>query len=163
MSSPAAAISAAAFGPAAAASFDQPPVSRMLTKVSWACGEFSATSRNSASSWVQATVIGASPASAPLKRAGAGERLLEAVEVEAAKLVRLRHLGRAATADRFRIERHGLLAAANQEARRRRAHFEIPWTRCIKRAVALSRSSAVTARADICKIQRPLAPPPCAG
>ena len=51
------------------------------------------------------------------------ERLLEAVEVEAAKLVRLRDLGRTATTDRFRIERHGLLATANQEARRRRTHF----------------------------------------
>src|SRR5690242_16730410 len=68
MSSCAAAISAAAFGPAAAASFDQPPVSRMLTKVSWACGEFSATSRNSGASWVQATVIGEPLASACLKR-----------------------------------------------------------------------------------------------
>ena len=55
-----------------------------------------------------------------------GERLLEAVEVEAAELVRLADPGRAATTDRFRIERHGLLATANQEARRRRTHFEIP-------------------------------------
>ena len=47
------------------------------------------------------------------------ERLLEKVEVEAAKLVRLRNSSRAATADRFRVERHGLLATANQEARRR--------------------------------------------
>ena len=68
MSSPAAAISAAAFGPAAAASFDQPPVSRMLTKVSWACGELSATSRNSGASCVQAIVIGDPLASACLKR-----------------------------------------------------------------------------------------------
>jgi len=51
------------------------------------------------------------------------ERLLEAVEVEAAELVRLADPGRAATTDRFRIERHGLLATANQEARRRRTHF----------------------------------------
>src|SRR4051812_40465836 len=68
MSSPAAAISAAAFGPAAAASFDQPPVSRMLTKVSCACGKLSATSLNSGASWVQATVIGAPSASAALNR-----------------------------------------------------------------------------------------------
>src|SRR3954447_10959171 len=68
MSSPAAAISAAAFGPAAAASFDQPPVSRMLTKVSCACGKLSAISLNSGASWVQATVIGAPSASAALNR-----------------------------------------------------------------------------------------------
>ena len=68
MSSSAAAIKAAAFGPAAAASFDQPPVSRMLTKVSWACGKFSATSLNSGASWVQATVIGAPSARACLNR-----------------------------------------------------------------------------------------------
>ena len=61
-----------------------------------------------------------------LPKRKAGERLLEAVEVEAAKLVCLRDPGRAATTDRFRIQRHGLLATANQEARRRRAHFEIP-------------------------------------
>src|SRR5258708_33942870 len=57
MSSSAAAISAAAFGPAAAASFDQPPFSRMLTKVSCACGKFSATSLNSGASWVQANQL----------------------------------------------------------------------------------------------------------
>src|SRR5256885_13759324 len=68
MSSPAAALRVVAFGPAAGASLDQPPVSRMLTKVSWACGEFSATSRNSGASWVQATVIGKPSASASLKR-----------------------------------------------------------------------------------------------
>src|SRR4029450_3567659 len=78
-------------------------------------------------------------------RRALGERLLELVEVEAAKLVRLAELCRAATADRFRVERHGLLATANQEARRRRTHFVIPLTRCIKRVVALSRSSAGTA------------------
>src|SRR5437868_3685891 len=68
MSSPAAAINAAAFGPADAASFDQPPVSRMLTKVSCASGTFSATSRNNGASCVQATVIGAPSASAALNR-----------------------------------------------------------------------------------------------
>src|SRR4051812_670507 len=68
MSSPAAAISAAAFGPAAAASFDQPAVSRMLTKVSCACGKLSAISLNSGASWVQVTVIGAPSASAALNR-----------------------------------------------------------------------------------------------
>jgi len=58
----------AAFGPAAAASFDQPPVSRMLTKVSSACGKLSAASLNSGASWVQATVTGAPSASACLNR-----------------------------------------------------------------------------------------------
>src|SRR6202022_3548095 len=67
-SPPAAATNAAGVGPAAAASFDQPPVSRMLTKVSWACGKFSATSLNSGASWVQATVIGAPLARASLNR-----------------------------------------------------------------------------------------------
>ena len=40
----------------------------MLTKVSCACGKFSATSRNSGASWVQATVTGAPSASAALNR-----------------------------------------------------------------------------------------------
>ena len=69
VSSPAAAISAAAFGPAAAASFDHPAVSRMLTKVSAEEGaRSSAISRNKGASCVQATVIGTPSASAALNR-----------------------------------------------------------------------------------------------
>ena len=88
----------------------------MLTKVSWACGEVLRDFPK------QRLFLGAGNRD----RRAFGERLLEAVEVEAAELVRLRDLGRAAAADRFRVERHGLLATANQETRRRRTHFEIP-------------------------------------
>ena len=59
-------------------------------------------------------------------RRSAGERLLEAIEFETAKLVRLRDVSRAAARNRCRIERHGLLAAAYQEARRRRTHYKYP-------------------------------------
>ncbi len=59
--SAAAAISAAIFGPAAFASFDQPAVSRMLTKRMSAS---SATSENSGASCVQATMSGSPPAAA---------------------------------------------------------------------------------------------------
>ncbi len=45
-----------------------------------------------------------------------GERGLELPEVQTAKLVRLRQVGRTAAPDRLRVERHGLLATANQKA-----------------------------------------------
>ena len=55
-------------------------------------------------------------------RRAVGKRLLEPLELLAAELVRLRDLSRAAATDRLRIERHGPLAAANQEMRRVRTH-----------------------------------------
>ena len=54
-----------------------------------------------------------------------GEGLLEPLEFEAAELVGLRDPCRAAAADRLRVERHGLLAAADQEMRGYRTHCEL--------------------------------------
>jgi len=63
--SAAAASSAAIFGPALAASADQPAVSRTLTK---ATAPSPAISANSGASWVQPTVTGAPVAVAARKR-----------------------------------------------------------------------------------------------
>src|SRR5262249_51976005 len=59
--SAAAAMSAAILGPALAASFDQPAVSRILTKLR---SRLSSPCENSGASWTQATVSGSPPAAA---------------------------------------------------------------------------------------------------
>ncbi len=57
-------------------------------------------------------------------RRAVGEGLLEALKFEAAELVGLSDPCRAAATNRLRIERYGLLAAADQEMRRYRTHCE---------------------------------------
>jgi hypothetical protein len=55
-----------------------------------------------------------------------GKRGLEPLELEAAELVGLRDLALAGATDRLRVERHGLLATADQEMGRRRTHDYFP-------------------------------------
>src|ERR1019366_9292455 len=70
-----AAISAAIFGPAALASFDQPAVSRILTNVILPLSLISlATSSNSGASCVQAMVSGAPPAANLRKRSSSARQ-----------------------------------------------------------------------------------------
>ena len=116
MGSAAAAISAAIFGPAALASFDQPAVSRILTKLSApAPGISAATSVNSGASCVQATVIGLA----------AGRRLAEALQFGAAELASFDDLGIAAgAADRGTIEHHGVVAGTDQDFARPLGHLQ---------------------------------------
>src|ERR1700737_3793515 len=108
MSSPAAAINAAAFGPAAGfPNVDEGELG--LREILRDLLE-------------QRRFLGAGNRD----RRAVGKGLLKSLKLEAAELVGLRDPCRAAAADCLRVERHGLLAAADQEMRRSRTHCELP-------------------------------------